>query len=141
MSASAPLAAATATVHPRAASPRARVLIADDERSIANTLSEILNLSGFDARAVYDGQAGLEMIEQFSPDLLITDVMMPRLTGVELAIAAQQLCPDCKIVLFSGHAGTTELVSDLRKRGHDFPLLTKPMHPAKLMEHVDGWLS
>jgi CheY-like chemotaxis protein len=69
------------------------------------------------------------------PDLLLSDVLMPQMNGVELAIAVQEKCPRTRVMLFSGQAAT----ADLRKRAgdlrHQFELLPKPLHPEQLLEH------
>src|SRR5277367_1410072 len=77
------------------------VLIVDDERIIADTLSMILSRSGFSTMTAYDGLEGLEIAQSARPDLVISDVVMPRMTGVELAITVTQTVPTCKILLFS----------------------------------------
>jgi CheY-like chemotaxis protein len=86
-----------------------KIIVADDEEIIANTLTQILNLSGFEARAVYSGEAALQVLDCFEPDVLISDVVMTGITGVEAAIAVQALTPNCKVLLFSGQAATTDL--------------------------------
>ncbi len=84
---------------------KARVLVVDDEKMVADTTSEILDGAGFDAKAAYDGRTALEIAVRFRPDCLLTDVLMPRMNGVELAIAITKLLPAIRIVLFSGQAG------------------------------------
>ena len=63
-----------------------KVLIADDERVIADTLAAILNHGGFEARAVYSCPEALEIARTFSPDMLIADVIMAGMNGIEAAI-------------------------------------------------------
>jgi YesN/AraC family two-component response regulator len=71
------------------------------------------------------------------PDLLITDVAMPGLSGIELAIHVQMICPDCKVLLFSGQAETVNLFETARSEGHDFELLLKPVHPIDLLKKIE----
>jgi CheY-like chemotaxis protein len=71
-----------------------------------------------------------------APDLLISDVVMPGLTGIDLAIQVQQHCPGCKILLFSGQAATGHLLESVRDRGYNFQLLSKPVHPADLLAKI-----
>src|SRR5215472_12265519 len=80
------------------------VLVVDDEKVIADTLSVILTQSGFIALTAYDGEGALELARTCSPNLLLTDVMMPGMTGIELAITLTQADPKCKVLLFSGQA-------------------------------------
>jgi CheY-like chemotaxis protein len=112
------------------------VLVVDDERLIADTLAAILEISGYAAMVAYDGQSALEIAKVIPPDLLISDVVMPGMSGVELAMALSQSIPDCKVLLFSGQAATLDLLSAARAAGHDFPALTKPVHPRAMLDHV-----
>lgn len=114
-------------------SGKKRILVADDERVIANTLAAILNLSGFEARAVYTGNDAVDAVVSFRPDVLISDVMMPGMTGIEAAIRVLAQCPFCKILLFSGQAATADLLREAQAQGHDFELLAKPVHPSDLL--------
>ncbi len=70
-----------------------KVLVVDDERVIADTLAMILNQSGFQARAVYSGESALETASVFEPDMLIADVIMADLNGIDAAIQIRALLP------------------------------------------------
>jgi CheY-like chemotaxis protein len=116
-----------------------KVLVVDDERIIADSLTMILSNSGYDARAAYSGEMAIEMARNFCPDMLITDVLMPGISGIEAAIKVRELLPACKVLLFSGQAATHNLLETASARGHEFELLTKPVHPTQLiakMQHV-----
>ena len=110
-----------------------RVLVADDEQVIANTLAIILNQAGFEARAVYSGEKAIEALDTFAPDMLISDVIMTGMTGIEAAIATRAKRPQCKILLFSGQAATADLLEKARAQGHEFEILAKPVHPTDLL--------
>jgi CheY-like chemotaxis protein len=109
------------------------VYVVDDEAVIATTLSIILKQSGFNARPFTNPLTALQAAGSEPPNLLLSDVMMPDLSGVELAIRMKTLCPACKVLLFSGQAATTDLLEEARKSGHEFTLLSKPVHPADLL--------
>lgn len=113
-----------------------RVVVADDEELIAKTLAMILNQAGFEARAVSSGEKALDIAQSFRPDMLISDVIMPGLTGIETAIRMRSLLPSCKILLFSGQASTADLLEKARARGHEFEILTKPVHPSDLLARM-----
>jgi len=115
-----------------------RVLVADDEQVIANTLAIILNQAGFEARAVYSGEKVLDSLESFQPDMLISDVIMTGMTGIEAAIATRERMPSCKILLFSGQATTADLLEKARQEGHEFEILAKPVHPTDLLAKLRG---
>jgi DNA-binding response OmpR family regulator len=112
------------------------VFIVDDEKTIAETLTTILQKNGFAAKSFTDPREALTAARDETPDLLLSDVMMPELSGVELAVAIRQHCPECKILLFSGHAETLDLLFTARAQGHDFHLLSKPIHPTELLRRI-----
>jgi DNA-binding NtrC family response regulator len=118
-----------------AAETRPVVLIVDDEPLVADTLCAILSRAGYATMAAYNGASALELASQRTPELLITDVAMPDMNGVELALAMVNLRPACKVLLFSGHATSADLVHAY-DAGHDFPLLTKPIHPTEMIRQV-----
>jgi CheY-like chemotaxis protein len=113
-----------------------RILVVDDEIRVADTLCEILGTAGYDARAAYDGWSALEVAKRFEPDYLLSDVLMPRMNGVELAITIRNLIPMAKIVLFSGQVGISEILEAGQTRGYRFELIAKPIHPLKLIEQL-----
>lgn len=113
-----------------------RVLVADDERVIADTLAIILNQSGFDATAVYSGERAVELARTLRPNMLISDVIMTDMNGIDAAIQIRSLLPDCKILLFSGQAATADLLEGARARGHEFEILAKPVHPQDLLARL-----
>jgi CheY-like chemotaxis protein len=112
------------------------VLVVDDEETLANTTVEILNLAGFCAFVAYDGETALELAAKFHPDILLTDVVMPRMNGVELAVAISKLLPRTQILLISGQAGTIDLLQRARDEGQSFEVIAKPIHPLKLIERL-----
>ena len=114
-------------------SAKPRVLVADDEQVIANTLAIILNQAGFEARAVYSGENAVESLDEFQPNMLISDVIMTGMTGIEAAIKVRAKLPSCKILLFSGQAATADLLEKARAQGHEFEILAKPVHPTDLL--------
>jgi CheY-like chemotaxis protein len=115
-----------------------RVLIVDDERLLADTTAAILRSEGFRTKTAYDGWEALETARSFHPDYLLTDVMMPIMNGVELAIAITKMLPSTKILLFSGQAGTSDILRQGHSQGYEFPLLAKPVHPLRLIEALKG---
>ncbi|MGA9668047.1 MAG: response regulator [Terracidiphilus sp.] len=112
------------------------VLVVDDESVITDTLAEILNRSGYTAIPAYDAEEALETALLMPPELLLTDVMLPGMSGIELAVRVKRIFPDCKVLLFSGQAATTDMLTLAAKDGHRFDLLTKPIHPSDLLKHV-----
>jgi CheY-like chemotaxis protein len=112
---------------------RPKVLVVDDEQVIADTLAKILDINGYDASAAYSGLAAIEGARRLNPDLVISDVIMDDMDGIQAAILIRQFLPSCKILLFSGQAATADLLEKARLQGHDFDILAKPVHPSELL--------
>jgi DNA-binding NtrC family response regulator len=112
------------------------VFVVDDEQVISQSLAIILRREGYDASYFTNPLEALEQMKITPPDLLISDVMMPEISGIELAIRVAERYPDCKILLFSGQAATTDLMNDARAQGYSFQLLPKPLHPRQLLEEI-----
>ena len=113
-----------------------KVLVADDERLIADTLAIILNQTGFEATAVYSGEEAIQTAKTLRPDVLISDVVMFGLNGIDAAIAIRKMLPTCKILLLSGQNSTAVLLEEA-SRGHDFEILVKPMPPSALLARLE----
>ena len=108
----------------------------DDEPVIASSLAAILRLSGFSAGFFTSPREALVAARSESPDLLISDVAMPDISGIDLAIQMRAQHPNCKILLFSGQAATSDLLEGARAQGYDFRLLQKPVHPSVFLAEI-----
>jgi CheY-like chemotaxis protein len=112
------------------------ILVVDDQKMIANTTMMVLNQSGFRAECAYSGQSAMEMALNLKPDYLLTDIVMPGMNGVDLAICVRNQLPATVIILISGQAGITDLLRQAKDGGYKFNLLAKPIHPEKLLEYL-----
>ena len=112
------------------------ILVVDDQRIIANTTTAILNRAGFRAITAYDGRTALQIATEIRLDFLLTDVMMPSMNGIELAIAVRKIHPETSILLFSGQAATKDMLDEARFEGYSFELVLKPIHPEELIGHL-----
>jgi DNA-binding NtrC family response regulator len=110
--------------------------VVDDEPIISDTLSEILRISGYEARAFYDAETALNACLTCNPDIVISDVVMPGMSGVDLAIEIRERNPSCRIILISGNVGMTDMLESARIRGYDFEVLVKPVPPTELLENL-----
>ncbi len=117
-------------------SPKQKILVVDDERPIADMLAVILMRHNYEARAAYGGWDAVERAREFCPDLVLSDVVMPGLNGVQAAMKIRALCPECEVLLFSGMATTSDLLAEARAGGEDFELISKPVHPKDLLHRV-----
>jgi CheY-like chemotaxis protein len=113
-----------------------RIFVIDDDTLIADSLAKILNAYGYQAMAHYSGAAALDSARAQCPDIVLSDVIMPRSNGIETALAILALCPKVRVVLFSGQAGTADLLKETRAQGHHFELLPKPIHPEELLKKL-----
>jgi CheY-like chemotaxis protein len=113
------------------------VFVVDDEPIIASTIAMILGHFGLAAQSFTQPLLALQAARSHAPDLLISDVVMPQLSGVELAIQVKEQCPDCKVLLLSGQVQNFEYA---QAPGCDFEFLTKPVHPTVLLERVQSMI-
>lgn len=126
---------------PGKATLRRSILVVDDEQRIADTLALILRSKDYIVEVAYDGASGIELYRSFRPDLVISDVVMPRMNGVDMAIAIRKEFPNSRILLFSGQAVSADMLDEARGRGYDFEMLAKPVHPDQLLQRVAEILS
>jgi DNA-binding NtrC family response regulator len=112
------------------------VLVVDDERLIADTLTQSLNQNGFIASACYSGHDAIRLCRELSPDFVISDVVMPEISGIEVALAVERLLPGCRVVLITGQPAASALLENAQSQGHDFDVLTKPVRPEELMNYM-----
>ena len=115
-----------------------RVLVVDDEKIIADTITAILNRSGFDATAKYGGVEAIDFLHKECPDIVLSDVVMPGHNGLAVAEISQNKCPGTRIVLISGNASTPNLLQHALPDGPSFELLAKPIHPTHLLRILRG---
>lgn len=115
---------------------RPKVLVSDDERVIADTLALILNKDGFETRAVYTSKKALELAAQFQPDMLISDVLMTDINGVDAAIQMRAILPEIRVFLLSGQPATAEMLARSQAQDLGFEVLLKPVHPRDLLEKL-----
>jgi len=100
--------------------------------------AEILRAHGFEASAFHAGQGAIDFVRQACPDIVLSDVVMPKMNGVDTVLAIRELCPRTRILLFSGQAGTANLLERARASGHEFELLPKPLHPDDLLKRLSS---
>ena len=112
------------------------VFVVDDEELITRSLTQILRNEGFEVSPFINPLKALANLKSGAPDLLISDVMMPELSGIELARQARKALPDCRILLFSGAAD--DLLRTAGADGIGFRLLHKPLHPSELLQEIES---
>jgi DNA-binding response OmpR family regulator len=118
-----------------------RVLVVDDEPYIADSLALIFHQNGYEARPVYGAAEALAILSEFRPSVVVTDVAMPDVNGVELAIRVRELCPSIRLLLLSGQASTEEVLTSAERYGHRFDVVAKPIHPSELLSRLESLLA
>ncbi len=116
------------------ATSKPRVIVADDEPVITQTIEHILNNQGFDAKGALSGEDAVALARHFAPDILVSDIRMGDLDGIQAASRVRRFCPACKVVLFSANVLNDAQVKVVRRMGFDF--LRKPLHPIGLIAHL-----
>ncbi len=116
---------------------RRSILVVDDERTVAHSIADILALHGYETRVAYDGRQAIREVLEDCPDAIISDVVMPCVSGIEAAKAIQEMCPEARILLFSGQAATSDLLKTAEEQGYSFELLSKPVHPDVLLSRLN----
>jgi len=109
----------------------ARILVIDDERSIRNTLKEILEYEKFEVDVAEDGFEGLEKIENSHFDVVLCDIKMPKMDGIEVLGRIQEKDPDATVVMISGHGSIDTAVEAIKKGAFDF--ISKPLDLNRLL--------
>ena len=115
-----------------------RVLVVEDEEGLAQNLADLLALEGYHVATAPDGLAGLRTHLTFRPELIITDILMPIMDGVEMVRTLRERDPHIKVIFISGFFGTRSIQNDLMMEIEQFgyPRLAKPFRPSQLLELV-----
>ena len=117
----------------------ARILIIDDEKAIRNTLKEILEFENYTVDKAEDGPAGLDMLIQQRYDVVLTDLMMPGMSGQELLRAVRAVAPETEVVLMTAYGTVETAVSAMREGAYDF--VEKPFSNNGLVDRVEAALA
>ena len=115
--------------------PLKRILLAEDDESMRGFLERALVKAGYEVCAFADGLAAFECLKEETFTLLLTDIVMPQMDGIELARRAGELDPDLKIMFITGFAAVT-LNSD-QQPPKDARILSKPFHLKDLVQEID----
>ncbi|HLW54566.1 MAG TPA: response regulator [Candidatus Angelobacter sp.] len=114
-----------------------KIIVVDDEAVIADSLANILGGAGHSALAVYDGESAIKWARLLLPDVVLSDVIMPGIDGIETAKIIMDVLPGCRIILFSGQAVSSDLLARARAEGYSFEVLAKPINPQVLLERLN----
>jgi CheY-like chemotaxis protein len=118
-----------------------KILVVDDEPTVADTLCIIFKKCGFDCRAAYSGPAAIACTDEFCPELLLCDISMPGVNGLEVVSKVTVKYPDCRVLLLTGHYTNLGHAQEWAL-SHPAPsrIMTKPVPPALLLEAAGALL-
>jgi DNA-binding response OmpR family regulator len=118
---------------------KSNLLVVDDEDVARQSLTDILKLEGYNVASAPNGQAAVEYVRTHPIDLMIVDLRMPGMDGLEVVQVVNQIAPDTEVVLLTAFASTESAVQALRLRIHDY--LMKPAPPAQVIATVKKGLA
>ena len=110
------------------------ILVVDDEPIARQSLSDILRLEGYNVTAVANGELAVEHVRSYSVDLILLDLKMPGMNGLDVVQVVNQISPDTEIILLTAYGSMESAVEALRQRVHDY--LLKPASPMQILESV-----
>ena len=120
---------------------KTRVLVIDDDRLVADTLSLIYNANGYECEARYTASDAFERARDFKPDLLLCDVTMPEENGLQFAERVQTAMPSIRMLMLTAYASNEVGVSDFSLRTQrPLKLLNKPCPPEDLLRETAAML-
>jgi DNA-binding NtrC family response regulator len=113
---------------------RSRVFVIDAERIVADTLAEILNLHGYEAKAHYCGESALSDAKMFRPQVILSDVRMEKIDRIETALKLRDCLPGCRIILCTASPLRPEIYRRIDDLG--FESLERPLHPWNVLTRL-----
>jgi len=119
-----------------------KILVVEDEFGLQAVFRDIFLLEGFDVRLAVDGDDGFKVYQNFLPDLVFTDVVMPKMNGVELVEKIREINPKIKVVYTSGFFGINRVKRDLDAEilRYGYRSLPKPFKVSAMLEMVHQYL-
>lgn len=117
----------------------ARVLIVDDEKDFCDILFRVIKTAGFTALVAHDGVMALDMIRQGLPDIVLLDMKMPEMDGMEILKRAKKLNPNLPIIMITAYSGVHDAVEAIKHGAHDY--LPKPLNNNALIQKIRSVIS
>lgn len=117
----------------------ATLLLAEDNKTTREIYRKVLETAGYQVIDAADGEKALELLTNQSVDLLLTDIYMPGMSGIELLERAREIRPDLRAIVMTGHKTSEAVIGALRSRACEF--LTKPFHTEELLEAIQSVMS
>lgn len=113
----------------------AKILIVDDEVEFASALAERLQLRGYDAKAVYCAEDSFAIAKSDPPDVILLDLKMPGMSGIEILMTIKEFAPDVEVILLTGHINLEDKIEGIKI--DKFNYMMKPIDIKELVERID----
>jgi DNA-binding response OmpR family regulator len=118
---------------------KSHILVVDDEPVARQSLTDILRLEGYTVNSVPNGQAAVEYVRTHPVELVVVDLRMPGMDGLEVVQVVNQISPETEVILLTAFGSTESAIQALRLRIHDY--LLKPAPPAQVVNSVKKGLA
>jgi CheY-like chemotaxis protein len=123
--------------------PKKKILLVEDEPRLRETFRDLFIMEGYDVRVAVDGEDGYYNFLTFNPDLVFTDIVMPKMSGIELVKKIRRNNPQIKVIYISGFFGLRNIKRDLNEdiEKYNYPFLSKPFRISTMLELVHKYLN
>lgn len=123
-------------------SRKKKILVVEDEFGLQETLKDVFKMEGYDVRVAVDGDEGYGVYRRFRPDLVFTDIVMPKMNGLELVRKIREVDPHIKVIYISGFFGVRPLKEEMDEEvlKYGYPVLSKPAKISVMLELVKEYL-
>lgn len=115
-----------------------KILVVEDEAVVLHTLVLILKQHGYEVKAARDGTEAMTAGPIFHPDILLCDINLPDIDGIQIALNLRKELGHLRVVLLSGEISSAELLEEAKKQGYQFEVLAKPTEPQQLLRVLDS---
>ena len=112
------------------------LMILDDDNAVRHTWTIIFRQQGYEVVPVDHGEAAIDAARDRAPDLLLADIRLPDMTGIEAAQRVLEVAPTCRVLLISGDGESSEALDQARAHGISFEVLPKPISPPDLIKRI-----
>jgi len=130
-------------VSPEECKPKKKILLVEDEPRLRKTFRDLFIMEGYDVRIAIDGEDGYYNFLTFNPDLVFTDIVMPKMSGIELVKKIRRHNPQIKVIYISGFFGLRNIRRDLNEdiSKYNYPFLSKPFRISTMLGLVHSYLA
>lgn len=114
---------------------KTKVLVVDDEVEFASTLAERLQLRGYDAKSVYCAEDTFAVVKSEPPDVILLDLKMPGMSGIEILMTVRTFAPDIYVILLTGHMDVEKEIEGISLDNFDY--IMKPVDIKELIQKIE----